>query len=177
MQDYLPACKFVTTHGVRGELKALPLCDGAEFLAHLKQLYPSPQGGPSVPLRSVRGQSSTLIVRLGGVDDMDAARALVGRTFYFAKAEAKLPKGRYFIDDLLGCTVQDADTGAVYGTVTAVDHPAAQDVYTVSTCFRPCRNFCAASTSKAASSPSRPSPACSMSRPTATRAEPCASTS
>ena len=131
MQDYLPACKFVTTHGVRGELKALPLCDGAEFLAHLKQLYPSPQGGPSVPLRSVRGQSSTLIVRLGGVDDMDAARALVGRTFYFAKAEAKLPKGRYFIDDLLGCTVQDADTGAVYGTVTAVDHPAAQDVYTV----------------------------------------------
>ena len=33
MQDYLPACKIVSTHGVRGEMKALPLCDGAQFLA------------------------------------------------------------------------------------------------------------------------------------------------
>ena len=29
MQNYLPACKIVSTHGVRGEMKALPLCDGA----------------------------------------------------------------------------------------------------------------------------------------------------
>ena len=28
MQNYLPACKIVSTHGVRGEMKALPLCDG-----------------------------------------------------------------------------------------------------------------------------------------------------
>ena len=26
MQNYLPACKIVSTHGVRGEMKALPLC-------------------------------------------------------------------------------------------------------------------------------------------------------
>ena len=62
---------------------------------------------------------------------MDAARALVGRTYYFAKADARLPKGRFFIDDLLGCEVIDADTERVYGTLTAIDHPAAQDIYTV----------------------------------------------
>ena len=27
MRNYLPACKIVSTHGVRGEMKALPLCD------------------------------------------------------------------------------------------------------------------------------------------------------
>ena len=32
MQNYLPACKIVSTHGVRGEMKALPLCDGAQSL-------------------------------------------------------------------------------------------------------------------------------------------------
>ena len=37
MQSYLPACKIVSTHGVRGEMKALPLCDGAEFLAKFKR--------------------------------------------------------------------------------------------------------------------------------------------
>ena len=36
MQNYLPACKIVSTHGVRGEMKALPLCDGAAFLAKFK---------------------------------------------------------------------------------------------------------------------------------------------
>ncbi len=39
MQNYLPACKIVSTHGVRGEMKALPLCDGAQFLAKFKRLY------------------------------------------------------------------------------------------------------------------------------------------
>ena len=32
MQNYLPACKIVSTHGVRGEMKALPLCDGAQSI-------------------------------------------------------------------------------------------------------------------------------------------------
>ena len=32
MQQYLEAGKVVTTHGVRGEMKALPLCDGAQSL-------------------------------------------------------------------------------------------------------------------------------------------------
>ena len=131
MQQYLPACKIVSTHGVRGEMKALPLCDGAAFLKPLKFLYTTAQGGGQTPLAGVRAQGNMLLVRLGGVEDMDAARAQVGKTYYFAKADVRLPEGRYFIDDLIGCTVRDADTDAVYGTVTAVDHPAAQDVYTV----------------------------------------------
>ncbi len=131
MQEYLPACKFVATHGVRGELKALPLCDGAEFLKKLKTLYAAPNGDGAAALAGVRAQGHMLLVRLQGVGSIEAARPYIGRTFYFAKAEAKLPKDRCFIDDLLGCTVRDADTGADYGTVTAVEHPAAQDVYTV----------------------------------------------
>lgn len=131
MNDYLPACKFVTTHGVRGELKALPLCDGADFLKKLKTLYAAPNGDGAAALAGVRAQGRMLLVRLAGVNSIEAARPYIGRTYYFAKAEVKLPRGRYFIDDLLGCTVRDADTGADYGTVTAVEHPAAQDVYTV----------------------------------------------
>lgn len=131
MKDYLPACKFVSTHAVRGELKALPLCDGAAFLATCKHLYPTAEGGAAAALAGVRAQGNMLLVRLAGVDSIEAARPYIGQTWYFAKAEARLPKGRWFIDDLLGCAVRDAATGAVYGTVTAVEHPAAQDIYTV----------------------------------------------
>ena len=62
---------------------------------------------------------------------MDAARALRGQVFYFDRNDATLPAGRWYVADLIGCEVRDADTGKVYGTVTSVDHPGAQDIYTV----------------------------------------------
>ena len=131
MQNYLPACKIVSTHGVRGEMKALPLCDGAAFLAKFKRLFTSADGAGATRVLGVRAQGNVILLRLDGVTDMDAARAQVGRTYYLAKADAKLPRGRYFIDDLLGCDVVDADTDRVYGQLTNVDRPAAQDIYTV----------------------------------------------
>ena len=131
MQSYLPACKIVSTHGVRGEMKALPLCDGAEFLAKFKRLYATADGTGECRVLGVRTQGNVILLRLADVTDMDAARAQVGRTYYLAKADAKLPRGRYFIDDLLGCDVVDADTDRVYGQLTNVDRPAAQDIYTV----------------------------------------------
>ena len=131
MQNYLPACKIVSTHGLRGEMKALPLCDGAAFLAKFKRLFTSADGAGETRVLGVRAQGNVILLRLDGVTDMDAARAQVGRTYYLAKADAKLPRGRYFIDDLLGCDVVDADTDRVYGQLTNVDRPAAQDIYTV----------------------------------------------
>ena len=131
MQNYLPACKIVSTHGVRGEMKALSLCDGAAFLAKFKRLFTSADGAGETRVLGVRAQGNVILLRLDGVTDMDAARAQVGRTYYLAKADAKLPRGRYFIDDLLGCDVVDADTDRVYGQLTNVDRPAAQDIYTV----------------------------------------------
>lgn len=123
MQSYLPACKIVSTHGVRGEMKALPLCDGAEFWPSSSDWYATADGTGECRVLGVRPQGNVILLRLADVTDMDAARAQVGSTYYFAKADARLPKGRYFIDDLLGCEVRDADTGAVYGILTEVTTP------------------------------------------------------
>ena len=67
MQNYLPACKIVSTHGVRGEMKALPLCDGVQFLAKFKRLYAAANGSGEVVLRGVRAQGNMLLVKLAGV--------------------------------------------------------------------------------------------------------------
>ena len=124
MQNYLPACKIVSTHGVRGEMKALPLCDGAQFLAKFKRLYAAANGSGEVALRGVRAQGNMLLIKLAGVEDMDAARAQVGKTYYFAKADAKLPEGRYFIDDLIGCTVLHRTTAAPLASLQRWTTPA-----------------------------------------------------
>ena len=119
MQQYLEAGKVVTTHGVRGEMKLELWCDGVDFLKKVGRLYPSAQGGKAYKILSIRPQGQMALLQLEGVSDMDAARAL--------------PAGRWYVADLIGCEVRDADTGKVYGVVTSVDHPGAQDIYTVKT--------------------------------------------
>ena len=54
-----------------------------------------------------------------------------GQNLLFCQADAKLPEGRYFIDDLIGCTVLHADDGRTLGIVAKVDHPGVQDIYIV----------------------------------------------
>ena len=131
MQQYLEAGKVVTTHGVRGEMKALPLCDGAAFLAIFKRLFTTADGAGETRVLGVRAQGNVILLRLAGVNDMDAARALRGQVFYFDRSDATLPEGRWYVADVIGCEVRDADTGKVYGVVTSVDHPGAQDIYAV----------------------------------------------
>lgn len=131
MKQYLEAGEFVTTHGVVGELKLYPWADGPEFVAGLPRLFFSPDGAGETAVAAVRIHKGMCLVKLEGVDSLEAARAYVGKVAYFSRADAPLPEGRYFVQDILGCRVVDADTGRVYGTVAAISHPAASDVYTV----------------------------------------------
>ena len=131
MQKYLEAGKVVTTHGVRGEMKLELWCDGVAFLKKVGRLYTTPQGGRCYKITSIRPQGQMALLQLEGVSDMDAARALRGQVFYFDRDDATLPAGKWYVADLIGCEVRDADTGKVYGVVTSVDHPGAQDIYTV----------------------------------------------
>ncbi len=131
MQQYLEAGKVVTTHGVRGEMKLELWCDGVEFSEkRWAACTPPPQGGRCYKITSIRPQGQMALLQLEGVSDMDAARALRGQVFYFDRNDATLPAGKWYVADLIGCEVRDADTGK-YGVVTSVDHPGAQDIYTV----------------------------------------------
>lgn len=132
-KQYLEAGKFVTTHGVTGEIKAYPYCDSAEFLCTIGQFYLSPQGGKALHVLEARPHKGMVLLRLEGVNSMDDARALVGRLFYLDRADADLPAGRWFVQDIIGLRVLDADTGAEYGTITAVTNGGASDVYEVRT--------------------------------------------
>ena len=131
MKAYLEAGQFVTTHGVLGELKLYPWADGPEFIAALPRLFFTADGGGGKAIETVRIHKGMCLVKLAGVDSLDAARPYVRRVAYFDRADAPLPEGRYYVQDIIGCRVVDADTGRVYGDVAAISHPAASDVYTV----------------------------------------------
>ena len=126
-QPYLEAGKIVATFGVRGEVKLQPWCDSAAFLKQFKKLYVD-----DAPLEvlSARVHKEMLIVLFRGVEDVNAAMALKNKVVYFAREDAKLPEGRFFIADLIGAAVED-ENGVFVGELTEVlDMPASQ-VYVV----------------------------------------------
>lgn len=130
LKPFLEIGEIVTTHGVMGEVKIYPWCDDPEVLCELDCLYMA-QGSKPRKVKSARVHKNMCLVQFEGVENMDDARKLVGTVVWAARADLELEEGRYFVQDILGCQVRDADTQQVYGTIVNIAYPAANDVYTI----------------------------------------------
>ncbi len=128
-EKYLEAGKITSVHGIRGEVKVLPLCDDPQLLVQLDTLYY--KSGVPVMIEYARVHKNMVIMKLENVSSADEAQKLRGRVLYLDRDDVELPQGCYFIQDLLGMTVKDSESGKVYGTLTDVFQTGANDVYTV----------------------------------------------
>lgn len=125
---FLEAGEVVSTHGVRGEMRLQPWCDSPDTLTKIKTLYWDAEGRQPVKV-ACRPHKTMVLVKAAGIDTVQDAAALRGRILYLDRRDLKLPAGRYFIRDLIGLRVVDADTGEEYGTLTQVSETGANDVY------------------------------------------------
>ncbi len=130
MKQYLEIGKIVNVHGLRGEIKVVPWCDDPEFLCEFDTLYLDKTYDP-VQVVSARLQKNNVLMQLEGIDTVEAAEKLRNRVLYMDREEVELEEGVYFIQDLIGLEVLDADTGVSYGTLTEVFQTGANDVYEV----------------------------------------------
>ena len=128
LKQYLECGKIVSTHGLLGELRVHPWCDTPDFLLDFKTLYLSKDHKPCNVERA-RVQKNMLLLKLEGINDIDAAAALRGKILYINRADAHVEDGEHFVQDLLGLSAVDADTGQVYGKLSDVLHTGAHDVY------------------------------------------------
>lgn len=74
---YIEAGEIVTTHGVRGEVKVLSWLDSPEMLCEFDRCRIS---GREYVMDSVRVQKTCNLVKLRGVDTMEDAQMLRGKT-------------------------------------------------------------------------------------------------
>ena len=117
----------MTPHGGRGEVKILPWTDSAEFLAAFRTLYID---GRPVKVRSARVHKQTVLASLEGVEDVNAAMRLKGRRVFIDRADAKLPEGGYFIQDIIGAEVV-TEAGESIGKLAEVMDAPASMIYVV----------------------------------------------
>lgn len=122
--QFLEAGEIVTTHGVRGEMKVLPWADGPEFLCTFKRVRIS---GTDYVVEKCRVQKTCNLLKLKGVDTMEDAMALRGKTVEVYREDA--PEGLVFAAELIGMNV--ISDGASIGTIQDVlDYPG-NKVYVV----------------------------------------------
>ena len=122
--EFLEAGEIVTTHGVRGEMKVLPWADGPDFLCDFSRVRIS---GREYEVESCRVQKSCNLLKIKGVDTMEAAQAMRGKVVEIYRCDA--PADLIFTAELIGLTVMSE--GKEVGKLTDVlDYPG-NKVYVV----------------------------------------------
>ena len=122
--EFLEAGEIVTTHGVRGEMKVLPWADGPDFLCDFSRVR---IGGREYKVESCRVQKTCNLLKIQGIDTVEDAQALRGKTVEIYRCDA--PKDMIFAAELIGITVISG--GQEVGKITDVlDYPG-NSVYVV----------------------------------------------
>lgn len=126
--NFLEAGVIIGTHGVRGEVKITPWGDSPDFLCGFDTLYID---GKPVKVRSARTNKTQVLAALEGCDTVEDAMRYKGKVVSIDRGDAHLAEGQFFLADLVGLPVLDADTGAEVGKLTEVLDLPAQNVYVV----------------------------------------------
>ncbi|MGL5245048.1 MAG: ribosome maturation factor RimM [Sarcina sp.] len=130
MREFLRVGQIINTHGVKGEVKVLPLTDDMYRFDDLEYVTIN---GKKVNIESVKYLKDKVILKLEGIDTMNEAEKLKFKQYYLEVSRdqaVELPKDSYFIADLIGCKVMDTNNFQ-YGTIKDVIQTPANDVYWV----------------------------------------------
>ena len=122
--QFIEAGEIVTTHGVKGEVKVLPWVDSPDVLCEFDRCR---IGGVEYEIESCRVQKSCNLVKLSGVDTMEAAQAMRGKTVELYRED--IDDEVIFAAELIG--VEVFCNGEKLGLITDVlDYPG-NSVYVV----------------------------------------------
>ena len=115
-------------HGIRGELRIIPLTDFPERFAALREVM---VGDELLHIESVKPQGKNFLMRFREYAVREDAQKLTGRHLTVARAEAApLDEGEYYVFDIVGLTVYDEEDNEL-GTVENVLRTGSNDVYAV----------------------------------------------
>ena len=122
--QFVEAGEIVTTHGVRGEIKVLPWVDGPEILCEFDRCR---IGGVEYTIESCRVQKSCDLLKLQGIDTMEQAQAMRGKTVELYRED--IDDEVIFAAELIGMRVL-CDGNELGKIVDVLDYPG-NSVYVV----------------------------------------------
>lgn len=128
-KNFLEIGKIVGTHGVRGMVRIQLWCDGIEFLKGVKKYYTDNSGINYLVCERISPNGQVCIAKFTNINTIEEAQSYRNKVLYIDRKDVALEKGRYFIQDIIGCSVVDAQTNIKYGEISDVSQTGANDVW------------------------------------------------
>ncbi|MBR5088874.1 MAG: 16S rRNA processing protein RimM [Ruminiclostridium sp.] len=132
-KQFLEIGRITKLQGLKGEVRVQYYCDEPEMLCEFETLYLGKDHTPVEPQRARYLKSDVAVLKLKGIDTPEDAEKLIGKLLYFDRDDIELPENTWFIRDVIGLEVYDADTGKCYGKVDDVYQNGTADVYSIKT--------------------------------------------
>ena len=122
--QYVEAGEIVTTHGIRGEVKVLGWLDDPEMLCEFERCR---IGGKEYTMEQVRVQKTCNLVKIQGIDTMEAAQLMRGKVIELYRED--IDDEVIFAAELVGVEVF-ADGECIGKIKEVLDYPG-NSVYVV----------------------------------------------
>lgn len=138
MTNYLEIGKITNTFGIKGFVKIQPLVDDMSRFEELRDekaiIYIETRKETiEKVIEEVKFQNKLVLVKFNDVDDIDTAERFKNCYIKIDRKNAKkLPKGTYFIADLIGMDVVTED-GKHFGKLLDIYKVATEYVYDIKT--------------------------------------------
>ncbi len=122
--------RVVAPHGVRGDIRIMPLTEKPERFLDLRELLL--EDGRTLTVINMRFHKRMLLAATKEITSMNQAELLRGKKILInAEDLPKLEEGSYYVGDLIGLPVFD-DTGKELGTFKDAISTGSNDVYVIS---------------------------------------------
>jgi 16S rRNA processing protein RimM len=131
--------KLLRPRGLRGEVAAEILTDFPDRLTKLREVWLADGQTLPRPMQVKRcwlspGRGGQAIFHFAGVDTVEAAQNLRGMEVQVPIEErARLGAGSYYVSDLVGCEVWEADALSALGSVREVEFPGGVPLLAIDT--------------------------------------------
>ena len=125
--------KITRPHGIRGEVKVLPLSGWPDSFRNGERLRLTTEGEPDriITMEALRKQGNAYIIKIAGIDNRNEAERLRGSVVFVPKDRIPpLPPDSYYVDELIGLTVLSTDDVRI-GRMEDVLKGGAHDIYVI----------------------------------------------
>ncbi len=132
IHKYLECGQIVRAHGINGAMIINHFCDSAEVFTALKYIY-FKNGNDYKRVKVIKSSpyKNSVIATLDGITTPEEVVSLRMKTIYADRSDITTDENDFFIVDLIGLEIKDAETNEVYGTLKEVINQGAQDIYVV----------------------------------------------
>ena len=129
MENLIVIGKIGAPHGIRGEVRIIPLTDFPDRFDALKKVYLDET--TTLEITAVKHNKQFVIMKFKGLDDREALVPLNGKLIQVKRADVPpLAEGEYYTFDILGLDVYDENNEHL-GQIKEILKTGSNDVYVV----------------------------------------------